>query len=575
MKICLISLITENLEKEALQSNINKKKYCQKYGLDYKFYVGRMSERHPQWDKIQCLIQNISNYDYVMWMDSDAVFNNFDISIIDIINENHNNDAIFCHDPCYDGQSKHLMVNTGVMIFKNTDWSSSVLNETWNSVEDYSVEKLEKHSYHGYPHEQGKICDILMSKNSNRYKIFDESKFNTHPNTSNLDTFIIHYMGSRESESHIDNFLKKVKEINDRLGISENNLDIIKIKKNKICLVSHFTKNLLEVGNLSIQNKKEYCDKHGYDFIYENSRMSKRHPAWDKIKLLIKLINDKSKNYDYFIWMDNDAFINNSQIRFDILCSNYDQKNLIICSESVFGNMEYLNSNLDYNILDNLKIINTGVFILKNNEWSKNLLQEIWNTKSNTNIGIDGSHIDVGDHEFSYEYWPFEQGPFHICLSERNKNDYKILNNKIMNCFYGDSSKKDFICHFVGNGSNLKLIENYIKSLNGFADFEKLQIVYQGYHNFLFVNSNVLLEYNIYYDNNAYFLKYKWDFSCTGMKCLSHAFKLINKINHDLKIIDFGSEADGYFELDSINDIDLYHSYDWHGEKNWVKINLN
>ena len=74
MKICLISLVTENLEKEAFQSTLNKKKYCDKYSLDYKFYVGRMSQRHPQWDKIQCLIQNISHYDYVIWMDSDAVF---------------------------------------------------------------------------------------------------------------------------------------------------------------------------------------------------------------------------------------------------------------------------------------------------------------------------------------------------------------------------------------------------------------------------------------------------------------------------------------------------------------------
>jgi hypothetical protein len=575
MKICLISLVTENLEKEAWQSSINKKIYCEKYNLDYKFYIGRMSERHPQWDKIQCLMQNISAYDYVIWMDSDAIFNNFNVSVIDIINESKDVDALFCHDPCYDGRTKHLMINTGVMIFKNTDWSYSVLSETWNSIENYSAEKLEKHSYHGYPHEQGKICDILISKNSNKYKIFNQNKFNTHPNSSNLDTFVVHYMGSRQSESHIHNFLQKVEEANDRLNIYENNLDVIRIKKNKICIASHFTSNLSEVGHISIKNKKEYCDLHGYDFVYKNSRLSMRHPAWDKIKLLTELLNDKNKSYDYVIWMDNDAFINNPEIRFDILCSNFEQKNLIICSETGFEDTEYLDEKLNYELLNNLKIINTGVFILKNNEWSRNLLAEIWDTRSNTNVGVDGSHMHVNDNEFNYSYWPFEQGPFHICLSKRNKNDYKIINNKIMNCFYSTQSRKDFICHFVGNGSNLKLIKNYIKSLNGFSDFEKMQSLRSGIHNFTFLSYDLLLKYDIYFNDESYYLKYKWDFSSTGMECLSHAFKLINKTNNDLKIIDFGSETDGYFELDSINDIDLYHSYDWHGEKKWIKIELN
>jgi hypothetical protein len=575
MNICLINLVTENLQNEAFLSSLNKKKYCEKYNLDYKFYVGRMSERHAQWDKIQCLIQNISNYDYVIWMDSDAVFNNFDISIIDIINENKDVDALFCHDTCYDGKSRHLMVNTGVMIFKNTDWSSALLNETWNSVENYSIEKLEKHSYHGYPHEQGKICDILISKSLNKYRIFNEKKFNTHPNVSNLETFIIHFMGSRQTQGHIDDFLTKVKEINNRLNILDVELSTVKIRKNKICVVSHFTENLREVGNLSVKNKQEYCNAHGYDFIYENSRLSDRHPAWDKVKLLLELLNDKSKNYDYFVWMDNDAFINNSQLRFDILCSNFNESSLLICSEPHIKDLEYLNNDLDYNLLDNLRIVNTGVFILKNNEWSRNFLQKVWHTKSNTNIGINGSHAAVSESQFNYNYWPFEQGAFHIVLSKMDKKDYKILNNKIMNSFYGMQSFKDFVCHFTGNGSNFKMIENYIKELNCSMDFEKLQILYSGEHSFIFLNSDIFLKYSIYSNQGHFLLKYEWDLSKANMECLSHSFKIVNKINNNFKIIDFESKQEGYFELDSISDIDLYHSYDWYGEKDWKKLDLN
>lgn len=113
MKICLVNLTTQEIVEDTYLANINKKKYCEKYNIDNRFYLGRASTRHAQWDKIQCVLQNLAEYDYIVWMDSDAIFNNFNVSIIEIIENHKEYDALFCRDVCYSEDQKHLLVNTG------------------------------------------------------------------------------------------------------------------------------------------------------------------------------------------------------------------------------------------------------------------------------------------------------------------------------------------------------------------------------------------------------------------------------------------------------------------------------
>jgi hypothetical protein len=200
MRICVVTLFTEEIEKESKLSTLNKKKYCEKYNIDYRFFYGRASERHAQWDKIQCLIQTLPEYDYVVWMDSDTVFNNFNISLIDLIDRNLNYDGLLCSDVCYSEGVTHLMVNTGVMIFKNTEWSSRLLNKVWNSVPDYSLTKLDKHSYDGFPHEQGKMCEELVELFCKTNKI----------SAIGLRFFTVYGPGGRPDMA-IFNFIKKIK----------------------------------------------------------------------------------------------------------------------------------------------------------------------------------------------------------------------------------------------------------------------------------------------------------------------------------------------------------------------------
>jgi len=219
MNICIVSLATKELD--YMDGAIfNKQQYCKKHNYTFINYTERFSKRHCPWDKIQSVIKNIHLFDYIIWVDADALFNNFSIKFEDIINENPDKDFLFCKDPCYSEDRPHCMINTGVMIFKNTIISRKILEDTWSSCNDYCVDKLEKNSYNGYPHEQGAIANLLRTEEySNCYYLYEQTKFNTHPWCSNNETFIIHYMGSRSNEDGIKDFVSNVERINKKENI--------------------------------------------------------------------------------------------------------------------------------------------------------------------------------------------------------------------------------------------------------------------------------------------------------------------------------------------------------------------
>ena len=57
-----------------LTYEINKK-YCEKYNLDIIVSNEKKYEnRPPAWEKLPLLLEHISNYDYVIWIDADAFF---------------------------------------------------------------------------------------------------------------------------------------------------------------------------------------------------------------------------------------------------------------------------------------------------------------------------------------------------------------------------------------------------------------------------------------------------------------------------------------------------------------------
>ena len=167
------------------------------------------------------------------------------------------------------------------------------------------------------------------------------------------------------------------------------------------------------------ENKKAYCEKHGYNFHYytESKDLSKPIP-WTKVKIIQELFQDP--NIEWVFWTDADSLIMNPDIRLE----------------------SFIDRRYDMIVASDFNDINTGQFFIRNCKWSRDFLERVY-----TNEGF----IDHG-------WW--EQDSF-IDLYYNNKKDrrhIKILSQRCMNSYDPDtfSDKKiawksgDFIIHFAG-----------------------------------------------------------------------------------------------------------------------------
>lgn len=587
MKICIVSLSTKELDYMD-ESISNKQHYCEKHNYTFVNYNERLSKRHCPWDKIQCLIKTIGLFDYAIWIDADAIFNDLSIKFENIINEHSNKDLLICKDPCYDANN-HCMVNTGVMIFKNTANSIRLLNDTWNSCNDYCIDSLQKHSYDGYPHEQGALATLLRtSKYSNNYHLYEQTKFNAHPSCSNSKTFIIHYMGSRQSPRHINDFVNSVKQINCKNSIPACPPFYTPTKTHKIALTTMYTDNIKSYGEISTKNKEWYSSKYNIDLIVSKNRLSTRHPAWDKIQCVL---NAMKKDYDYVIWMDADAIFLTDQVDFNTIINVFHEKNFIVCYDPNKPTNE-LRRDIDYNHLPNLHIINTGVFIIKNNDEMKQLLEKAWNTTTNTNRGISDLNkvVSLETCVHNWDDWPYEQGTLSVSFAGRN--DIAILPETAFNTITRNANETTFVLHDMGGRTNetaiVKLFSEWNAKLNigqehslraNNANITK-RLIDTICSNVVMTATNlphsdsvflidrnvpILLEIHVFDTNANYEIEFTWNLPSN--KQLSHIFK-VNEVEYN-----FGSEHQGsFFVAKPTTELSIYHTYEWFGHTNWELI---
>ena len=196
MKVCILMWYDNKISNYAdINFEINKK-YCEKYNIPiFKCNQRRVPQRHPAWEKIPLILEYINNYDYVIWIDSDAHFYIDSSNIIDIINENKNYDIIFSADP-------GVAINTGIYIVKNTNYTIEFLNK-WHYDEE-----LYKNNTVPYWWDNGVILDMLKVNCldiKNHCKIIDYGilqHFHKNENFTNKP-LILHLAGRPAGERYI------------------------------------------------------------------------------------------------------------------------------------------------------------------------------------------------------------------------------------------------------------------------------------------------------------------------------------------------------------------------------------
>lgn len=161
MKILVFMSDNRNFEDQLyvkLTAAINKE-YCKKHNYDFLYYQpylegedspilncldpNTLELRHAAWSKILATKKALSlDYDYVVYLDSDCVFNDFDKRIESVIEEHPSANLIFFRD--YISEERGLLPNSGFYICKVCDDSRSFIND-WYNVD--SREFNTKHSW--------------------------------------------------------------------------------------------------------------------------------------------------------------------------------------------------------------------------------------------------------------------------------------------------------------------------------------------------------------------------------------------------------------------------------------------
>lgn len=182
------------MEPSGTRASLNKRDYADKH--NYAF-VARSSEfaqqalrpdkRRTVWGKIDVIQKVLPKYEWLFWLDMDAVVMNDDIAIDALIqNVTTNKQAQDIHFIIVrPGTDK--MINAGVFLIKNTPWSFEFLQDIQERQEWYRQ---------GPSYEQGAMWDVMRQDKYVKHTLFldrENHVFNTFPKFYENDDFIVHF----------------------------------------------------------------------------------------------------------------------------------------------------------------------------------------------------------------------------------------------------------------------------------------------------------------------------------------------------------------------------------------------
>jgi hypothetical protein len=227
----------------------------------------------------------------------------------------------------------------------------------------------------------------------------------------------------------------------------------------RICILTSYTDHIrwdnygkCDYGNFTSLNHHEYSNKHGYSYIKEivkNEDYNDWHPTWIKIDVLKKYL----PLYDYIVWIDADAVFVNQDVKIeDFIDGNIDLVIPKLELDRVSGNMWTHTT--------------TGFMIWKNSEWSKNILNLLWDEPKQFRFEFfhEQSRLD----ELLYDNFTFNGGENILNKEITDIETPVILNNiKILPYSYHrywDDGEIKYVYHAGGNtGTKLERIKRTLK----------------------------------------------------------------------------------------------------------------
>ncbi len=122
MKICVVTLYTDEIAEYGRLGAANKEAYARRHGYGFAAYTCSLdTSRHPAFSKLTAIDNHLADNDWVFWTDADSLIMNPAVMLESIIAQGADKDMILTREA---GASP---VNTGQWLVRNTEWSRNAL----------------------------------------------------------------------------------------------------------------------------------------------------------------------------------------------------------------------------------------------------------------------------------------------------------------------------------------------------------------------------------------------------------------------------------------------------------------
>ena len=255
-------------------------------------------------------------------------------------------------------------------------------------------------------------------------------------------------------------------------------IDNFNIKpRSKICIVMWYDNNVRGYADVCYQINKKYCQINGYDIIKDSvKRLSNRKPHYERIPLINKILH----KYDYVVWVDSDAHFYLDSAPIENIIEKYSNKDFILSADQDRHVLETLiNISTDK--------INTGIFIVKNTNYSKRILniwahdnyllenrikKNCWNDQGVLRLIYINNVYDFRNHSVIIPFGVLQHFTYNGSQDNKyiEKISYPILTNLNM--------EKPYIIHMAGMDSveRIKIAKKYILDNISYFDFSESKI---------------------------------------------------------------------------------------------------
>lgn len=160
--------------------------YAKRHGYSFEHVVDDSLPGRPVWQKVFLVRDRLPRYDAVMWIDSDAIFNDHKVSLDKWLNSP--SDFIVSSD-FPNGPS---LVNTGTFIVKNTPFTRDFMAR-WSEMVDKGTYNTK------FPFEQGALEDLIrrLGTDASRVSVLPAEELNSvfgDVSRGQFKTFVMHLM---------------------------------------------------------------------------------------------------------------------------------------------------------------------------------------------------------------------------------------------------------------------------------------------------------------------------------------------------------------------------------------------